>query len=1039
MTTIPRALRFASAVLAVGALSAFAAPASLGALTASPNPSATGNFTVFGSVPTTRSYEWFSLIETGPAGTVQSFGVTDPAAIDLSFSGKSAGAWTYRVEGCYLETVPGLQEVIEECEFLGNSLSAVVRPPSATGSPVFGDTAIPSVYWYRDAAIMAFVFEAATGGDGTLSYTASGLPAGVTMSASRRISGTPTAVGSGIATVTATDSDGDTATKSFSWTVSEDVAPSFGGATVAPQSWEAGSDIGTLAAPLAIGGNAPLDHGARGLPGGVSLVRDPDAGTYSFMGTPEAAGSGTATLVVGDRDGDTDTLTFTWTVKADTGPSFGSSTVAAKTWTLGNAIGAFTLPSATGGNGTISYGARGLPDGVTVSPSLQVTGRPLATGSGTATLTARDADGDTATLAFAWSVTSADAPKGKLLSVNPDPTVTNDYTIVSTYSATRTYTALTLTETGPTGHTKTYSPTGRRFSQPIVNRANGTYTYVLTECYPKQVPGLQEVQEVCESVGDLLTVTVDGPTPDSVAAQLEDAWETRVGDLDGDSLVDVYLKRTSEAVGGGLLRDVILRQEDGGVFSAEPAPSGSANATSASTWPVSTVAEAVLNDINLDGFVDVLVRGLGTAIGATIPDQMVYASGRRPQVVLNAVDDGVKNFLGEVSEWIQNPEYFENKVETRTEARVRLQTRCLSESGAQYGVNLDDVCWLEPVVSVWTVSIPTNLSAEARQLSGQFDVNDGLIDPGLAPGSVRAKNVAGIFEEVYGVEMLNGVLTENCPSEGFLGGLPCTDEGLVGLIVMRAVEYALVDVNSDPPNADGSVDRNGEPTIQPGEYRLLTDFEKQVLRENGFADLTNPDAPDDSIIFDDIKVFHHAKTGDDDPVEYKVDRIFVLRGVFPNTIGMPECNATERRDYPTCYTDEFTGVSEVHLLVHEATHIWQNRIGMRTDIVVDENKYSDTYQYRLHEDENGNEFETRPIENKDFSCFTREQQAEMVADLYQLRQGRNPRLTGNHSDGNMNKKDREDAIEALEAVVPVPLPKVFTTPSVGNDPCQSGN
>ena len=707
MTTIPRTPRFPAALLAVGALSAFAAPAAFGALTASPNPSTTGSYTVSGSVTTARSYEWMSLIETAPGGTTTHFGVSDAKNISQSFSGKAVGTYVYRVEGCYFEYLFDIQEVIDRCEYVGASLSVVVQQPAADLKPSFSATPAASRSWKQNEAVTAFTFEAATGGDAPLTYSASGLPSGVTMSSTRRISGTPTAAGRGTATITvrdadgdtagksfswtvmeredppdppvmpllpaqswvagdpikalalpaasggdapigysisglpaglvmssarvvsgtptaagtgtatltARDRDGDTASRSFSWTVSADLTPSFGARTIAAQSWEAGTEIVTFPAPTASGGDAPLRYGARGLPDGVALVQSSDPVTHAFSGTPAKAGSGTATLMAIDQDGDRATLSFAWTVKADTAPSFGSASVSAKAWTLGTAIGAFTLPSASGGNGSLSYGARGLPKGVTVSPALRVSGVPRTTGSGTATLTAMDADGDTATLRFAWTVASADATTGKLLSVNPEPTTKNDFMITGSYTGTRDRIGLTLTETGPTGHTRAYSHSSGRFSQPILNRANGTYIYTLTECYNKQVPGLQEVNEVCEQVGDPLTVTVAGPAPDSVATQLDDTWEARVGDFNGDGMKDVYLKRTSTAVGGGLLRDVLLKQAAGGVFSAEPAPSGSTNAATAASWPVSKVVDIVLNDIDLDGFVDVLLRGLGKAVG----------------------------------------------------------------------------------------------------------------------------------------------------------------------------------------------------------------------------------------------------------------------------------------------------------------------------------------------------------------------------------------------------------------------------------------
>jgi beta-glucosidase len=58
----------------------------------------------------------------------------------------------------------------------------------------------------------------------TPTFTASGLPAGVSISSSGLISGTPTTAGSSTATITATDGNGATASQSFVWTVEPSTA-----------------------------------------------------------------------------------------------------------------------------------------------------------------------------------------------------------------------------------------------------------------------------------------------------------------------------------------------------------------------------------------------------------------------------------------------------------------------------------------------------------------------------------------------------------------------------------------------------------------------------------------------------------------------------------------------------------------------------------------------------------------------------------------------------------------------------------------------
>ena len=219
-----------------------------------------------------------------------------------------------------------------------------------------------------------------------------------------------------------------------------------------------------------------------------------------------------------------------------------------------------------------SIGASGLPEGVTVSPSLGVAGSPAATGMGTALLTARDADGDVDTLSFSWTVASPNASNtGTVLSTTPNPTTGHDFNVAGAYSGPRAYYRLTLIETGPWGHSRVWNPAGIPFTQPVTNRVNGDYTYVLAGCYRDTAAILDTAYQVCERIGDALTVTVAGAETDPVAAQLADDYEVRAGHLDDDGLKDLYVRRTSSAAGGGLFVDAILQQAAGGDRACEGA------------------------------------------------------------------------------------------------------------------------------------------------------------------------------------------------------------------------------------------------------------------------------------------------------------------------------------------------------------------------------------------------------------------------------------------------------------------------------------
>ena len=106
----------------------------------------------------------------------------------------------------------------------------------------------------------------------------------------------------------------------------------------------------------------------------------------------------------------------------DAAPSFGMGVVSAKTFTAGAAITEFTVPAASGGNGTITYAASNLPDGLIFdatgtdtngcpgTEAREICGTPTtAAAAQTVTITATDADSnamntDRASLTFSATV-----------------------------------------------------------------------------------------------------------------------------------------------------------------------------------------------------------------------------------------------------------------------------------------------------------------------------------------------------------------------------------------------------------------------------------------------------------------------------------------------------------------------------------------------------------------------------------------------------------------------------------------------------------
>jgi hypothetical protein len=151
----------------------------------------------------------------------------------------------------------------------------------------------------------------ASGGLGTFTFTATGLPPGLTLSAAGGLSGTPTTAGTFSIVVTATDAAGNTASGTFRVTI----APQL---VVTPSSIP-GAVVGNAISPVqltATGGTPPYQWQSANLPPGLTLALN---GTLS--GTPSAAGTFPFTVLAVDSNGALASGTESLTVALPTGPA----------------------------------------------------------------------------------------------------------------------------------------------------------------------------------------------------------------------------------------------------------------------------------------------------------------------------------------------------------------------------------------------------------------------------------------------------------------------------------------------------------------------------------------------------------------------------------------------------------------------------------------------------------------------------------------------------------------------------------------------
>lgn len=193
----------------------------------------------------------------------------------------------------------------------------------------------------------------------------------------------------------------------------------------------------------------------------------------------------------------------------------------------------------------------------------------------------------------------------------------------------------------------TYSPT----KTVTLSRSVGTYDY--------QVACIDDYGGV---LGPVSTVGVVSsmPTLDSLDVQLGYQFQIRTGDLNSDGKKDIYLKRTSGGnANDGVIDKTILTQNADGDFNVVENPT-SGQLSTAAGWSVASATSAVVNDFNVDGRVDVLLKNLDSTI-SSVDDQIVFSTGeffKGAAQAATSIDFEFEKFFRDTYNWILDPNYF---------------------------------------------------------------------------------------------------------------------------------------------------------------------------------------------------------------------------------------------------------------------------------------------------------------------------------------------------------------------------------------------
>jgi hypothetical protein len=226
----------------------------------------------------------------------------------------------------------------------------------------------------------------------TLTYSATGLPPGLTISTTGLISGTITTAYTGQTTVTVTDGVASGNAK-FTWIAKNGIVVN---APVKEQSWVR-IPISVQVSAVDVDFTQTLTYSATGLPAGLTI----NANTGLISGTPRGISVVTATVTATDLTGSASSAAIRWAVGwAVTIPDPGKVTT-----TVGQAVNVpITYTNGAGPSDRVTLWAVGLPRGVSfkqyASGPSQVYGWPTAVGTYKVTIRSKGSMGDVDWMTF---------------------------------------------------------------------------------------------------------------------------------------------------------------------------------------------------------------------------------------------------------------------------------------------------------------------------------------------------------------------------------------------------------------------------------------------------------------------------------------------------------------------------------------------------------------------------------------------------------------------------------------------------------------
>ena len=432
----------------------------------------------------------------------------------------------------------------------------------------------------------------------------------------------------------------------------------------------------------------------------------------------------------------------------------------------------------------------------------------------------------------------------------------------------------------------------------------------------------------------------------SFAQGFDDDYKIFQGDFNNDGLVDFYIRKTSIVLLHGDIITPIVVQDDG--FVLEQGLDQSFTVVSdidfqASVWTESAV-ELIFQDFNMDGVMDILLEGVNDGING-LNDLIVFAgtANGSPPVHVRTIDQEFKQFIGDISSWSTDPNYFYQEENF-------LGYQCANwDSRPVYGYYYDyfleaEVYGFLYYIDVCVEYVPvfdlSGFNQDALSLIADLDSKadaSGVWD--IEAGSPTGVRISDILEDVFGTTVFGNV---------FKNG------GLLDIEITLGIPSGQLNKDRGERLRVGLVTAGVETETISAEIRYLTPSEIVLALDNGLKIINSSQ----------VKVIRKGLASDPFKVVSKSGHIYI-----------PD-NNTAQLLWSSDYGSINFAVSNPKrsIFVHELTHVYQWRTKGEINLFA-----TDDYCYM-------------PL-IASYSSYNHEQRAEMVKDRFLLRLSETEYLT----------------------------------------------